>query len=102
MTNEQIKQIASEYSALLNEENYDNTLAKLAEKAFIDGANFANKHWQEKTRWISVTERLPELREKQYSIIAKDEEGEMFFHYIGLEIDIHYLGSVFTYWREIE
>ena len=105
MTDEQINKAGEEYAKSLGCMETDlspEDLENLARTDFVAGASFANKHWQEKTRWIPVTERLPELREKQYSIIAKDEEGEMFFHYIGLEIDIHYLGLVFTHWREIE
>ena len=54
MTDEQIDKAAEEYA---DNECLDDFAESLVKEAFIKGANFANKHWQEKTRWIPVTER---------------------------------------------
>ena len=57
-------------------------------------------------RWVSVEEELPELKEKQYSILAKTKTNE----YIVVNVfgDIEYLRKgIFeyfniTHWRPIE
>lgn len=56
MTKEEIEKVAEEYAAKLDVSTFD---YKAARKDFREGADFANKHWQEKTRWIPVEERLP-------------------------------------------
>lgn len=67
MTEEQINKAAEEYSLRVNghyypiiPEDFNRSIGEVTENAFVEGANFANKHWQEKNRWIPVTERLPE------------------------------------------
>lgn len=75
----------------------------IAINAFKEGFEFANKHWQEKTRWISVGERLPEVRETPYWVVAKTESGD---DYVMVNIKnegfFEYLKTYFTYWKEIE
>lgn len=63
METEEIEKAASEYA---NTNLLDETNPAFIEAAilcsfddFKAGAEFANKHWQEKTRWIPVEEKLP-------------------------------------------
>ena len=67
MTDEQINKAGEEYAVEFCTETTEEILKLSAGEirdyfrdAFIKGANLANKHWEEKTRWIPVTERLPE------------------------------------------
>lgn len=70
---------------------------------FKAGAEFSDKHWQEKTRWISVGERLPEVRETPYWVVAKTESGDdCVVVKIRNEGFFEYLKTYFTYWKEIE
>ena len=74
---------------------------------FKAGIEAANKHWQEKTRWIPVEERLPEVRDTPYCIAIKweafeDQEERVGSMYIYTEEDIEYMSVVSEYWKEIE
>ena len=64
MTQEQIEKALEEH---INRELSDkaNGWAPYLEAdirmAFREGAELANKYWQEKTRWVSIQERLPPI-----------------------------------------
>ena len=72
-------------------------------QTFKKGAELMNEYWQEKTRWISVNERLPEIREAPYWVVARTENGE---DCVVVSIKnkgfFEYLKSYFTYWKEVE
>ena len=107
MTTEEIKKAAREYTKSLEIGNclmlQFGELEKYAKRDFVAGAKFANKIWQEKTRWIPVEEKLPELREYPYWVVAKNDKGD---DYVIVNIRnegfFEYLKSYFTHWKEIE
>ena len=111
MKTEEIEKAVSDYSKSLEPIVFENLKGEempyLLRGAFKTGAEFADKHWQEKTRWIPVEERLPEVRDTPYCIAIKWEDfkyqeervGSM---YIYTEEDIDYISVVFKYWKEIE
>lgn len=80
MTTEEIKKAAREYTKSLEIGNclmlQFGELEKYAKRDFVAGAKFANKIWQEKTRWIPVEERLPELRENPFWVVVKNDKGD--------------------------
>ena len=92
-----IEQASVEYSK--EQYDHDPIMRFQCETHFKAGIEFAQ-------RWISVEEELPELKEKQYSILAKTKTNE----YIVVNVfgDIEYLRKgIFeyfniTHWRPIE
>ena len=75
---------------------------------FKAGAEFADNHWQEKTRWIPIEEKLPEARETPYFIVIKYKVAESDSDNIGAiciydKTDVDYiLLEGITHWKEIE
>ena len=108
MTTEEIEKAVSDYSKSLEPIAFKNLKGEempyLLRGAFKEGVEFANKHWQEKTRWIPVEERLPEIREKEYMIYAKN--NNVTYDYAILLIDtpdsLAYLKLAFTHWKEVD
>ena len=105
MTDEQINKAAEEYA-----DSTKNTagLWNDIRGSFIKGANLSNKHWKEKTRWIPVTERLPENKNiSGFSnlVLTKNKYGnimlERYDYEYGRFNGLRY-GEDVTHWREIE
>lgn len=76
-------------------------------ECFKKGAEFMDKHWQEKTRWIPVEKKLPEVRDTPYCIAVKWEDFEhqeerVGTMYIYTDEDIGYISLTCKYWKEIE
>lgn len=77
-------------------------------ECFKKGAEFMDNHWQEKTRWIPVEEKLPEARETPYFIAIKYKVAESDSDNIGAiciydKTDVDYiLLEDITHWKEIE
>ena len=75
-------------------------------ECFKKGAEFMDKHWQEKTRWIPVEERLPEVKKEPYCVLIKWEEANdenIDIVYIFGQREIDYMSLVkCKYWKEIE
>lgn len=62
---------------------------------------------QEKTRWIPIEKKLPEVRDTPYCIAIKWEdfvyqEERVGAMYIYTEEDIDYISVACKYWKEIE
>ena len=112
MTTEEIEKAAEEYQVKIYTDVYEE--GSLAEQElqcindFKAGGEFVNKHWQEKTRWIPVDERLPEVRETPYCIAIKYESVASKEEMIGAlyvydQSDVNYiLLEDITHWKEIE
>ena len=64
MTTEEIEKAVEEYTESLKSIAFENLSGEeipyLLRGAFKEGLESTNKHWQEKTRWIPVEERLPD------------------------------------------
>lgn len=111
MTTEEIEKAVSDYSKSLEPIAFENLKGEeipyLLRGAFKEGLEFANKHWQEKTRWIPIKERLPEVRDTPYCIAIKWEDFEyqeerVGSMYIYTEEDIDYISVACKNWKEIE
>ena len=110
MTTEEIDKAAEKYTESLKSIAFENLSGEetpyLLRGAFKEGLESANKHWQEKTRWIPVEERLPELRKEPYCVLIKweeanDENIDIVYIFGQREID-YMLWVKCKYWKEIE
>ena len=104
---QQIEKAAEEYALKFCTEKPDEMLRISADEircyfrdAFNNGANFANQIWEEKTRWIPVGERLPEIREVQYPIAAKYNEDSYAIFWIFKDC-MPLSETMATHWKEI-
>lgn len=59
MKTEEIEKAAEGYATDYKDWGFLTTEEHIKKTHFKAGAEFADKHWQEKTRWIPVEERLP-------------------------------------------
>lgn len=110
MKTEELEKAVSDYSKSLEPIAFKNLKGEetpyLLRGAFKEGLEFANKYWQEKTRWIPVEERLPVRQSRTRQILGKDK------HTVSVVFisctDEGYLNSLeslkreFTDWKEIE
>jgi superfamily II RNA helicase len=113
MTTEEIEKAVEEYAESLKSIAFENLSGEeipyLLRGAFKEGLESANKHWQEKTRWIPVEERLPKaitrntnvsrqvlikLKDSGYRVMQYDHLAKRFFP--------QYVNEVITHWKEIE
>lgn len=75
---------------------------------FTQGVAACDKYWQEKTRWIPIKEKLPEVREKPYYICIKlynDSFGFLSCRdtvLIKKTEDIDWVKNNTTFWKEID
>ena len=114
MTNEEIEKAANEFAEKHgfrvpydgSNEFYDKVDVRASKDGFKAGAEFADKHWQEKTRWIPIEERLPLRQSRTRQIFCKNKYiVSVVFISCG---DKGYLNSIeslkreFTHWKEIE
>ena len=110
MTAEEIDKAVKDYTELLKSIAFENLSGEeipyLLRGAFKEGLESANIHWQEKTRWIPVEERLPVRQSRTRQILGKNK------HTVSVVFiscaDEGYLNSLeslkreFTHWKEIE
>ena len=115
MTTEEIEKAANEFAEKHgfrvpydgSNEFYDKVDVRASKDGFKAGAEFVDKHWQEKTRWIPIKERRPEVRDTLYCIAVKWEdfmyqEERAGLMYIYTEEDIDYISVACKCWKEIE
>ena len=107
MTTKEINKAVEEYAESLKSIAFEDLSGEetpyLLRGAFKEGLESANKHWQEKTRWIPVEERLPEIKVCPYQILVKNESISTM--YIASQHDIDLLRDDclgFNHWKEIE
>ena len=72
MTTEEINKAAEEYATKLDVSTFD---YKAARKDFREGADFVNKHWQEKTRWKSLETEPPKYEGQNYQVLVRFAPG---------------------------
>ena len=112
MTTEEIEKAVEEYDESLKSIAFENLSGEeipyLLRGAFKEGLESANKHWQEKTRWIPVDEKLPPRETETRQVFVKNKNrhslnwmivscfDERYFD------DIEFIRREFTHWREIE
>ena len=106
MTTEEIDKAAEKYTESLKSITFENLSGEetpyLLRGAFKEGLESANKHWQEKTRWINPKEQRPEIRDTPYSVLYKRHDGVIGVHRIMIKYDIHFLLINCVGWKEIE
>lgn len=98
MTPKEIEKAAQKtFAHRINSNNY--TIAD----AFKEGFELADKHWQEKTRWIPIKERLPVFDEKRRTILVKTGDNLYSFLWIIQEVSLSdFECQGYTHWKEIE
>lgn len=102
MTTEEIEKAIERFT----EERRHKSTGYPPKEWFKAGAEFADNHWQEKTRWIPVEEKLPLKQKKTRQILAKNKHT-ISVVFIGCTEE-GYLNSIeslkreFTDWKEIE
>lgn len=107
MKTEEIKKLAKEYAKSLEIGDclmlQFGELEKYAKRDFKAGAEFINQHWQEKTRWIPVEERLPAFAGKRRTILVKTGDNLYSFLWIMQEVSLSdFECQSYTHWKEIE
>lgn len=115
MTQEEIEKAANEFAEKHgfrvpydgSNEFYDKVDVRASKDGFKAGANFANKLWQEKTRWIPIEERLPERKLSGFSalVLTKNKHGNIMLERYDYDYNrfkgLRYGGEV-THWKEID
>lgn len=91
---EQIEKAGANY--VLNECKDANYTESTIAEAFLAGANFANKLWEEKTRWKSTSEDIPFNK----WLIVKNADTYAAARVAG-KIDLKFIRANFNYWKEI-
>ena len=75
-------------------------------ECFKKGAEFMNKHWQEKTRWKSLLDEPPKLPtsiDKERLILIKHAKGGYDTKFLVKQSSIDmFLRDGFVAWKEIE
>ena len=115
MTKQEIEKAVSDYSKSLEPMAFENLKGEetpyLLRGAYKEGIEFANNHWQEKTRWKSLEKEPPELPEpfEEPLVVRGGISGD---YAIKLDYDIkllvsqnsidYWLREGFTHWKEIE
>lgn len=107
MTTEVIEKAVEDYAESLKSISFENLSGEetpyLLRGAFKEGLDFANKHWQEKTRWIPVEERLPVFEGKRRTILVKTGDDLYSFLWIIQEVSLSdFECQGYTHWKEIE
>ena len=104
MTTEEIENLTNNLA-----EEYERFKDELTVKNYIKRViEITNLHWQEKTRWIPVEERLPPRGTKTRQVFVKNKNK----HHLNWMIvscfddayidDIEFIKGEFTHWKEIE
>ena len=105
MTTEEIDKAVKDYIELLKSIAFENlsgeVIPYLLRGAFREGLESANKHWQEKTRWIPVEERLPVFAGNRRTILVKTENNIYAFLWVMQEVSLSDF-EYYKYWKEIE
>ena len=107
MTTEEIEKTAQEYDESLKSIAFGNLTGEdipyLLRGAFKEGLKSANKHWEEKTRWVPVEERLPAFEGKRRTVLVKTGDDLYSFLWIIQEVSLSdFECQGYTHWREIE
>ena len=106
MTTEEINKAANEYQERIYTDVYEE--GSLAEQElqclndFKAGADFTNKHWQEKTRWKSLIKEPPHHYPKRYFLRMGLNGEPRSMPFLSKNSTEEYIDYGFTHWKEIE
>ena len=102
---EELEKEAQEYAKRLNYsmEAKHNMCERDFEIAFKRGADFVNKHWQEKTRWKSLETEPPKFEGKKYQILIRHSPITHDVACIVSPRSVEFcIAKGYKYWKEIE
>lgn len=107
MKQEEIEKAVSDYSKSLEPIALENLKGEeipyLLRGAFKEGLEFANKHWQEKTRWKSlITEPPTEFGENKQILINHINGGACIYPLYSNASVEHAIDMGFIEWKEID
>lgn len=114
MATEEIEKAANEFAEKHgfrvpydgSNEFYDKVDVRASKDGFKAGAEFVDKHWQEKTRWRSLLDeppKLPTSPDKERLILIKHAKGGYDIKFIVKQSSIDmFLRDGFVAWKEIE
>lgn len=72
-------------------------------ECFKKGAEFMDKHWQEKTRWKSLETEPPTIFGERVQVILKNKHGELSLAPVYSDRSIEeYLDFGFIEWKVVE
>lgn len=105
MTPEEIEKVAVEYADSTGvQSGYWNDIRE----GFLKGGIFVNEKWQEKTRWIPITEQLPPRTTETRQVFVKNANWNktnwmiVSCYHDSYIADIEAIKASFTHWKEIE
>ena len=102
MTTEEIEKAIERFT----EERRHKSTGYPPKEWFKAGAEFADKHWQEKTRWKSLLDnppKMPNNESEERQILIKHEKGGYDVKFLIKQSSIDYfLREGFIWWKEIE
>ena len=106
MTKQEIEKAVSDYSKSLEPMAFENLKGEetpyLLRGAYKEGIEFANNHWQEKTRWKSLIAEPPTDYGKRYFFRAESNGGPFCMPSLNKSYIEKYIDWGFTEWKEIE
>lgn len=110
MTTEEIEKAVEDYTESLKSISSKTLVGRVMpyalKGAFKEGLEFANKHWQEKTRWKSLLDEPPKLPtsiDKERLILIKHAKGGYDTKFLVKQSSIDmFLRDGFVAWKEIE
>ena len=111
MTTEEIEKAANEFAEKHgfrvpydgSNEFYDKVDVRASKDGFKAGVEFANKHWQEKTRWKSLETEPPKFEGKKYQILIRHSPITHDVACIVSSRSVEFcIAKGYKYWKEIE
>ena len=98
MTTEEIEKAVKDYADNSTLDSY-----LLLKADFRNGIDFANKHWQEKTRWKSLEKEPPKFEGQKYQVLVRFVPGIYdVVCIIGLRSIERAIAAGYKDWKEIE
>ena len=99
MTNQEIEKAAERFT----EERRHKSTGYPPKEWFKAGAEFADKHWQEKIRWKSLETEPPKFEGQKYEVLVRFSPGiHDIVCIVGLRSVERAIAAGYKKWKEIE
>lgn len=107
MTTQEIEKAVKEYTESLKSVAFENLSGEempyLVSGAYKEGVEFANQHWQEKTKWKSLETEPPKFEGQKYQILVRFAPGIYdVVCIVGLRSVERTIAAGYKDWKEIE
>ena len=107
MTSEEIEKAVEDYTESLKSISSKTLVGRVMpyalKGAFKEGLEFANKHWQEKTRWKSLETEPPKFEGQKYEVLVRFSPGiHDIVCIVGLRSVERAIAAGYKEWKEIE